>query len=426
MRSVDYKRNKRQEQNMLHAVVCSTQRTGGIVREIIRAIRSGHWPSLVAAWLHFEVSFMAWLLIGALGIFIAEEFHLTATQKGLLVAVPLLGGAILRIPAGLCSDWFGPKPTGLVLLAGESLVLLWGWSGVSNYTELLTMGLCLGIAGASFAVSLPLASRAYPPVHQGLAMGVAASANSGIVLAAFLAPLAGQVVGWQGVFGLMAAPVLITLVLFSVLVRRDIGDASSACGAGGWDHLSGLLREPFSYWLCFLYAVTFGGFAGLSSFLPIFLHDHYSLDVVTAGSVTALCGLAGSLIRPWGGYIADRAGGKAVLAWVFPVMAGLVIVVGAFPPLAWAIPVLVLAVASMGFGNGVVFRIVSDRYPKQMGTASGLIGAAGGLGGFLLPTWLGVLKDAIGTYRGGFLLFAALAGAAWISIFLMNRRPGIQ
>lgn len=399
--------------------------TGGIVREIIRAIRSGHWPSLAAAWLHFEVSFMAWLLIGALGVFIAEEFHLTATQKGLLVAVPLLGGAILRVPAGLCSDWFGPKPTGLVLLAGESLVLLWGWSGVSKYSELLAMGLCLGIAGASFAVSLPLASRAYPPLHQGLAMGVAASANSGIVLAAFFAPIAGQVVGWHGVFGLMVAPVVVTLVLFGALVRRDIGGASGERGAGGWDHLSGLLREPFSYWLCFLYAVTFGGFAGLSSFLPIFLHDHYALDVVTAGSVTALCGLAGSLIRPWGGHIADRAGGKAVLAWVFPIMAGLVIVVGALPPLVWAIPVLVAAVASMGFGNGVVFRIVSDRYPKQMGTASGLIGAAGGLGGFLLPTWLGVLKDATGTYQSGFLLFAALAGAAWISIFLMNRRHDV-
>lgn len=111
-----------------------------------------------------------------------------------------------------------------------------------------------------------------------------------------------------------------------------------------------------------------------------------------------------------------------MLAWVFPIMAGLVIVLGALPPLAWAMPVLVMAVASMGFGNGVVFRIVSDRYPKQMGTASGLIGAAGGLGGFLLPAWLGALKDVTGTYQSGFLVFAVLAGAAWISVLSMNRR----
>ena len=401
------------------------------MKEIARAIRSGHWPSLAAAWLHFEVSFMAWLLVGALGVFIADEFHLTATQKGLLVAMPLLGGALLRIGVGMCSDRFGPKPTGLALLAGEVLVLVWGWRGVSSYDELLAMGLCLGIAGASFAVSLPLASRAYPPAHHGLAMGVAASANSGIVLAAFFAPRLAQSVGWHGVFGLMAAPVVVTLALFGVLVRRDIGGASIGRGAGGrdaggWGHAAELLKQPFSYWLCFLYAVTFGGFAGLSSFLPIFLHDHYALDVITAGSVTALCGLAGSLIRPWGGHVADRAGGRAVLAWVFPIMAGLIVVVSALPAAAWAVPVLVAAVASMGFGNGVVFQIVSDRYSKQMGMASGLIGAAGGLGGFLLPAWLGMLKDVTGTYRSGFLLFAALACAAWVSVLMMNRRAGVS
>lgn len=392
------------------------------MRDLVRAIRSGHWPSLVAAWLHFEVSFMAWLLIGALGVFITDEFHLTATQKGLLVAMPLLGGALLRIGAGACSDWFGPKLVGLVLLAGEAVVLLWGWLGVSGYGESLAMGLCLGIAGASFAVSLPLASRAYPPAHQGLAMGVAASANSGIVLAAFFAPRLAGVVGWHGVFGLMAAPVLVTLALFGALVRRDIGGPSSGYGAGGWDPLARLLGQPFSYWLCFIYAVTFGGFAGLSSFLPIFLHDQYGLDAVAAGSVTALCGLTGSLIRPWGGHVADRVGGRMVLVRVLPVMAGLVAVAGALPPFAWALPALVAAVASMGFGNGVVFQIVSDRYPKQMGSASGLIGAAGGLGGFLLPAWLGALKDMTGTYRSGLLLFAVLTGAAWISTLALSKR----
>jgi len=396
------------------------------VKEIVRAIRSGHWPSLVAAWMHFEVSFMAWLLVGALGVFIADEFHLTATQKGLVVAMPLLGGALLRIGAGVCSDWFGPKPTGLALLVGESLVLAWGWLGVSGYDELLAMGLCLGIAGASFAVSLPLANRAYPPAHHGLAMGVAASANSGIVLAAFFAPRLAQSVGWHGVFGLMAVPVVVTLALFGMLVRRDIGGASAWRDAGRWNQVAGLLRQPFSYWLCFLYAVTFGGFAGLCSFLPIFLHDQYELDVVTAGSVTALCGLAGSLIRPWGGHAADRAGGRAVLAWLLPTTAVLVAVVSALPPLAWAVSVLVAAVASMGFGNGVVFQIVSDRYPKQMGLASGLIGAAGGLGGFLLSAWLGALKDSTGTYRAGFLLFAALACVAWASVLVMERRASTR
>ena len=393
------------------------------MRDIVRAIRSGHWPSLAAAWLHFEVSFMAWLLVGALGVFIAEEFHLTATQKGLLVAMPLLGGALLRIGVGMCSDWFGPKPTGLALLAGEGIVLLWGWLGVSSYHEVLAMGLCLGVAGASFAVSLPLASRAYPQAHQGFAMGVAASANSGVVFAAFFAPRLAEIAGWRGVLGLMAVPVCVALVLYGALVRRDIGGASGTRGADGWDRIADLLKQPLSYWLCFVYAVTFGGFAGLSSFLPIFFHDQYGLDAVMAGTLTAVCGLTGSLIRPWGGHVADRVGGRAVLAWVFPVIAGLIAVASLLPPLAWALPVLVAAVACMGFGNGVVFQIVSDHYSKQMGTASGLIGAAGGLGGFLLPAWLGALTDLTGTYQAGFLLFSALAVLAWASVFVVGRRP---
>ena len=137
------------------------------MKTVIGALRSGHWPSLAGAWLHFEVSFMAWLLIGGLGLSIAAEFGLTATQKGLLVAVPLLGGALLRVIVGASSDRFGPKSIGLALLGCECLALVWGWLDASSYLQVLGVGLLLGAAGASFAVALPLASRAYPPAHQG-------------------------------------------------------------------------------------------------------------------------------------------------------------------------------------------------------------------------------------------------------------------
>ena len=392
------------------------------MRAVISALRSGHWPSLAGAWLHFEVSFMAWLLIGALSLSIMTEFGLTATQKGLLVAVPLLGGALLRVLVGASSDRFGPRAIGLALLGCEGLALLWGWLDASSYLQVLGVGLLLGAAGASFAVALPLASRAYPPAHQGLAMGIAASGNSGSVLAMFFAPRLEQLVGWHAVFGLMILPVALTTLLFTLLVRDDMDLSRHERSSAWWAMTAEALRQPSMYWLCFVYAVTFGGFVGLSSFLPIFFHDQYGVGVVAAGSLTAACGLAGSLIRPFGGYVADHLGGLRVLGAVFLGMAGVTMVIGQLPVLPWAATLMILAMAVMGFGNGVVFQVVSDRFPKQIGMASGLIGAAGGFGGFLLPSWLGLLKDVTGTYQSGFLLFAMLALGAWLSVVLTIRR----
>jgi NNP family nitrate/nitrite transporter-like MFS transporter len=244
-------------------------------------------------------------------------------------------------------------------------------------------------------------------------MGVAASGNSGTFLAALLAPWLAGMLGWHGVFGVMLAPVLLTVAIFALLVP---GGAVPRSGPGRPSHLATeLFREPSTYRLCFLYALTFGGFVGLCSFLPIFLHDEYGMDRVAAGSLTAVCGLSGSLARPFGGYVADRLGGSPVLVGVMLGMASLVAAIGALPPLSLALLLLIVAVAVMGFGNGVVFRIVSDEFAKRIGAASGIIGAAGGFGGFLLPSWLGVLKDLTGTYRTGFLLFSAFCVLAWVA-----------
>ena len=396
------------------------------MKPILNSLRSGHWPSLFAAWLHFEVSFMAWLLVGALGVLIAEDFGLTASQKGLLVATPLLGGALLRILVGFCSDRFGTKKTGLILLIGESVVLLWGWLGATTYLEALGVGLLLGVAGASFAVALPLASRAYPPAHQGLAMGVAASGNSGVVLVAFFAPRLAQAVGWHGVFGVMAVPVILTALVYAALVQREIG--GPRLGEAWWPMVVQSLRRRSMYWLCFLYAVTFGGFVGLCSYLPIFFHDQYGLRPVTAGTVTAVCGLAGSLIRPLGGFVADRRGGVLILRFLFPLIGVLTICVAQLPPFVWAAPLMVAILATLGFGNGVVFRVVSDHFPQEIGVAAGLIGAAGGLGGFVLPSLVGHFKDLTGSYAPGLLVLAVLALVAWttVELVLRNRRELIK
>jgi NNP family nitrate/nitrite transporter-like MFS transporter len=173
------------------------------------------------------------------------------------------------------------------------------------------------------------------------------------------------------------------------------------------------------YWLCFLYAVTFGGF------LPIFLHDQYGFDHVTAGSVTALGGLLGSFIRPLGGYLADRLGGIRLLPFVCAAIAAAVGGVGSLPEATWGVLLLLTGLAGMGFGNGVVFQVVADRFSKQMGLASGVIGAAGGIGGFFLPLALGVLKDLTGTYATGLWCFAVAAVCALGMVVFARRKTAL-
>lgn len=406
-------------------------RSCSILSEYVRMIqfldilKSGHWPTLLGAWLHLTLSFMVWLLIGALSVPIATTFGLSSTQTVAAVAVPLLGGALLRVVAGWSCDWFGAKRTGICVLLCELIAVLWGWAGIRSYAELILVGLVLGAGGASFAVALPLAGRAYPAAHHGIALGLAASGNVGTVFITYYAPRLEQLIGWRDVFGLMTLPIIVTLGLFATLVRDDHAEDSRPERMKGldvrWRHaVVHLVRRRSMYWLCVLYAVTFGGFVGLCSVLPMFFHDQYGMDLVTAGTMTALCGLAGSLIRPLGGHMADRIGGMQTLQIVFPCIVGLVIGIGYLPPMHISVLFMVAAVGMMGCGNGAVFQLVSRRFHTQIGLASGVVGAAGGLGGFFVPIWLGTLKDMTGTYRTGFWLFAGAAAVAWIGGMLVH------
>ena len=387
-----------------------------------QALRSGHWPSLLGAWLHFEVSFVVWLLIGALSIPISEEFSLSASQKGLLVGIPLLGGSFLRIVIGPLGDWAGAKNIGLAILALEAVALILGWQWGNSFEEILIVGLILGIAGASFAIALPLASQAYPPAHQGLAMGVAAVGNSGVLLASFFAPRLAAMVGWHQVFALMLIPVLGTAGVFFWLVQptptqKHLIKESQTYLA----FLSQGLQHKSMFWLCGLYGVTFGGFVGLSSYLPIFFHDQFHMDMVTAGSLTALAAMAGSVARPLGGFLADRFGGLKLLQGLFLVVMILCVAFGQFSAIAWALTIIFGIMLCLGFGNGVVFQVVSCRFQGMMGTAAGLIGAAGGLGGFLLPTGFGWLKDVTGTFSSGFLALGCVSALAAVSVMIVQR-----
>ncbi len=395
-----------------------------MLKDGLHALRSGHWPSLLGAWLHFEVSFMVWLLVGALSIAISEEFGLSDLQKGVLVGIPLLGGALLRIVIGPLGDWAGAKSVGLAILGLEALALILGWQWGTNFGEMLIVGLLLGIAGASFVIALPLASQAYPPAHQGLAMGVAAVGNSGVLLASIFAPRLAVMFGWHQVFALMLVPLLGTAYLFFRLVQPSSPQRPKPDKQKSTDYFMLLrqgLRNTSMYWLCGLYAVTFGGFVGLASYLPIFFHDRFHVDMITAGTLTALAALVGSVARPLGGFLADRFGGFVLLQWVFFLVMILCLACGQFSTLAWALTFVLLIMLCLGFGNGVVFQVVSCRFRDTMGTASGFIGAAGGLGGFLLPTVFGWLKDLTGVFSSGFMAFGIVSGLAAVSVIVVQR-----
>ena len=383
-------------------------------------LKAGHAPTLFAAFLYFDLSFMVWVILGPLGVAISKDLGLNPAQKGLMVAVPLLAGAVLRIVNGVLVDHIGPKKTGMigqvVVLAG--LIAAW-WFGVHDYSQVLILGVVLGVAGASFAVALPLASRWYPPEHQGLALGIAGAGNSGTALAALFAPALAKSLGWNAVIGLAAIPLAVAFAVYMLLAK----DAPNRPPPKTLVQYLDVLKIPEAWGLMFLYAVTFGGFSGLASSLTIFFNTEYGLDPVVAGFFTAGCVFAGSFIRPVGGAVADRVGGIRTLTVVFVLAAAGLVVAGLHMPNAWvALGVILFAMMALGCGNGAVFQLAPQRFSKEIGVVTGLIGAMGGVGGFYLASTLGLARQLTGSYQAGFFGFAALALIALAAVARVRGR----
>jgi len=289
--------------------------------------------------------------------------------------------------------------------------------GLRSFDRFLAVGLLLGIAGASFAAALPLAGGWYPPEYQGLAMGIAGAGNSGTLFATLFAPRLAQALGWRSVFGLAMIPVCLVWLLFAFIAK----DAPARRPATRLRDYAAAFAEPDTAWFCFIYSITFGGFSGLSSYLSIFYHDQYGLTKVQAGDLTALVVVFGSFLRPVGGLLSDRLGGvrmlQVLLAGVALCLAG----IGTLPPVVAAVGLLILTMAMLGMGNGAVFQLVPQRFPTQVGMLTGIIGAAGGFGGFLLPSVLGTLKQTTGSFGVGFAVFAVVA-ASGLAALLSQRR----
>ena len=383
-------------------------------------LKSGHTPTLFAAFLYFDLSFMVWVLLGPLAVQIAQDLQLTAAQKGLMVATPVLAGALLRLVMGILVDHLKPKMAGLIgqVIVIAALLIAW-YFGISSYTQVLVLGLALGMAGASFAVALPLASRWYPPEHQGKALGIAGAGNSGTVFAALFAPGLAVAFGWNNVFGIAALPLIAALVVYLWLAK----DSPECPPAKPLTEYLRVLRDKDAWWFMFFYSVTFGGFVGLASSLTIYFNDQYGLSPVIAGYFTAACVFAGSMVRPVGGLVADRIGGIKSLSLMYVLAAGFIALVSFGMREVWmALALFVCAMLALGMGNGAVFQLVPQRFRREIGVMTGLVGMAGGIGGFYLASSLGYSKQLTGSYQIGLLIFAALALVALTGLTAVKSR----
>ncbi len=386
--------------------------------------QSGHRPTLIMAFLYFDIAFMVWNMLGPLAPIIAKELDLTPAEKGFMVAVPTLAGAVLRLVNGFLVDRIGQKTTGaigqIVVMAG--LFVAW-YSGVDSLQGLIAVGVILGFAGAAFAVALPLASRWYPPEHQGKAMGIAGMGNSGTVFAALFAPLLAKAFGWNNVLGFALIPLAIVFVLYMAMVKDSPDQPPAKTTSEYVRAYFRMLGEADAWWFMLFYGVTFGGFVGLGGSLPIWYTGELAMTPIEAGYATAACVFAGSLVRPFGGALADRIGGIRTLSIVYMAAAVLLTAISV-APISFAVmfPLFFAVMAALGIGNGAVFQLVPQRFRHEIGVMTGLVGFGGGVGGFYLASSLGLAKQWTGSASSGFLIFAALALVALAGLTSVKRR----
>jgi NNP family nitrate/nitrite transporter-like MFS transporter len=381
--------------------------------------KSGHWPTLVTAFLYFDVSFMVWTMLGALGVQIGTSLGLSPQEKGLMVAVPYLSGAFIRILLGLLVDRLGAKNTGILaqLLVISGMTIAW-LAGLHSFAQVLVLGALLGVAGASFAVALPQAGRWYPPRMQGLVLGLVGAGNIGVVIDSLVAPRLASAHGWINVFGLALIPLVLVLTLY-ILFSREAPVEVKKKKFG--DYVA-LLKQNDAHWFCLFYTVSFGGFSGLAASLVIYFTSEFGLTAVRAGEMAALCTLVGALGRPVGGALADRFGGIRAL-YIFYVVAGASLATAAFLNSLWGcVMAFFLASGAFGMANGAVFQLLPQRFSKDLGAMTGLVGCGGGIGGFLLASSLGYSKGLTGNYITGLLAFAGLCVIATVGLGFVKTR----
>ena len=382
-------------------------------------LNSGHAPTLFSAFLFFSFSCGIWVLNGAMAPFISETFSLNPAQKGLMLSIPIIAGALMRFPLGLLSQYIGRKNATLVEMGMIAIAMLFGFFFVQSFNDLLAMGVLLGIAGASFGVALSLGAGSFPPRHKGLAMGLVGAGNVGTAVSVLVAPPLAQAFGWVTVYGLAAIAICIPMLVM-VVFAREPSDVDKH--ASFREHIACLFEQD-GWAFSLIYGVTFGGFIGLATFLPTYYYDQFGVSKVEAGQLTMLAAFMGAALRVFGGWISDRWGGIHTLSIVLATVTVTLVLAGLSGQSLVSTTLLVmLCFSALGAGNGALFQLVPLRWPMTTAVAGSMIGEIGALGGGLVPTAMGLSKQFGGSYAWGFFFFAALAAV----MLLMLRRMQIR
>lgn len=379
------------------------------------------WLALVLATLAFTICFSVWGLLSPLAPFFREQYGLSNAETGLLVAVPVVLGSVARIPLGLLADRFGGRAvftTLLFFLTGPLILAGLTWS----FPTLLGAAFLIGIGGASFAVGVPFVSRWFPPSKQGMALGIYGLGTIGTAISTWTSPVVAGSLGWQFAFWVLV-PIVVAMGAAMWLVGRD---APGPRPVGSLAARLAPLKRPPSWVLGLFYFITFGGMVAMSVYLPTLLVGAYGLERGDAAMRTAIFTVLATATRPIGGILADRWGGAPVLNGTFLAVALLAVVL-AFEPGMPVITVAFLGIAAcLGLGNGAVFKLVAEVFPRDVGAVTGLVGAAGGLGGFFPPILMGAVYDLTGSYAIGFMLLSELAlGCLIVNLLVLQRRAAV-
>ncbi|HUI83395.1 MAG TPA: MFS transporter [Candidatus Binatia bacterium] len=351
----------------------------------------------------FALCFAVFGSLSAMMPIISRHMALTPVQKSVAIAIPVLLGSLGRIPLGILTDRFGGRIVfSLVMLFSIIPAFLMG--GVSNYAQLVTYGFFIGIALASFSVGVSFVNGWYPPERQGFALGVYGAGNIGQSLAAYGSPVLAAAFGFRWGFWTFGVVLSAWLVIFALLARNAPGRGP----AKSFAEIVRPLSDRRSWVLSLYYFLTFGGFVAMAVYLPTLLTEVFRLTPQDAGFRTAGFVVLATGMRPVGGVLADKVGGRTILKWVFPATAVMAIFLACPLMSTFTIGALGMA-AAIGLGNGAVFKLVPEYFPQSVGGVTGLVGAAGGLGGFFPPLVLGVIKQQTGTFTLGFILLCAFA-----------------